>query len=661
MSEYQDQLTIHTQSWPSGRIFLLVGGAVCLAITFFLYSALQPNEILFAFLVLLLSIVAFGIVGVWHHKWLNGLGRWAQRVSGLTAAQLTLLYLALPLGIVAKLLSGEELLARYWYLSLFCWLIAIAFVWWSGRELQPAVPSTQQAHENARLFTRTDMLSVAGLLVAALFVRATFLDLYPTTISGDEGSSGLAAVEYGTNTANNLFITGWFSFPSFYFAVQNIGIEIWGQTVQGLRIMSAIAGALTVVALYGAARVMFDRTTAVVAALLLTSAHHHIHFSRIGLNNIWDGLFVSLVLMMLWQGWQSGRRQAYVLCGLILGLSQYFYGSMRILPVVILIWAGFAWLVQGEKFKQQFPNFVLTAYASLIVFLPLALFFWNHPDVFRAPLSRVSIFGGWLEREAVLLNTSMLDVYLNQLSLSAQGIFLEPLRMWYTPNMAMLFPIEAILFLGGIFLVFRRPSLAKTLIFLVLIGNILTMSLTNDVPAAQRYMLAPPMVMMFIALSLTSLMEALRARLDGHQYAPLFVTLIATVMLMALNLNFYFFQVYEDFTLGGINTEVATKIALRLQPEDDPNLTVHFAGAPRMFYTSHSTIPFLVSDATGIDIEEPLTAAPEEPLAGENIFVFLPERQDDLTYVQQSYPNGQVEEFFNEKNELLFLLYTVQK
>jgi hypothetical protein len=196
---------------------------------------------------------------------------------------------------------------------------------------------------------------------------------------------------------------------------------------------------------------------------------------------------------------------------------------------------------------------------------------------------------------------------------------------------------------------------------MVIVGNVLTMSLTNDVPAAQRYMLVPPVVMIFVALPIGRFKQFLQSRPTAGRYGPLFVSLILLVILMAINLNFYFFTVYDDFVLGGPNTEVATKLAYYLQEEDLDEATVHFAGLPRMWFDSHATIPFLVPDVTGRDIDPPLTAPPQELLSGPNVFVFLPERIEELSFVIQAYPDGRYEELFDSRRNLLFGVYVVDE
>ncbi len=85
-------------------------------------------------------------------------------------------------------------------------------------------------------------------------------------------------------------------------------------------------------------RALFDEWTGVFAGLLLAGSHFHIHYSRLGLNQSFDGLAYTAVLAALYVGWKQNRRSAFLLAGLGLGLSQYFYMSARALLVLVLAW-----------------------------------------------------------------------------------------------------------------------------------------------------------------------------------------------------------------------------------------------------------------------------------------------------------------------------------
>lgn len=134
------------------------------------------------------------------------------------------------------------------------------------------------------------------------------------------------------------------AFPYLYPYLQALMIEQFGRDLTGLRIISAVFGALTVPALYLLAKHLFDRPTAVIAALLLTTFPPHLQFSRIGLNNIADPLFGVLAMGFLVRGVRTGQRNDFVYGGAALGLTQYFYEGGRLLyPAVIALWL--AWLL----------------------------------------------------------------------------------------------------------------------------------------------------------------------------------------------------------------------------------------------------------------------------------------------------------------------------
>ncbi len=93
---------------------------------------------------------------------------------------------------------------------------------------------------------------------------------------------------------------------------------------------------------------MFGKRTAWFTAVFLSAFHFHIHFSRIGLNNIWDGFWYVVTIGALWYGWEKDRRNAYILAGLSLGISQYFYSSSRTILALILAWVILAAILRSS-------------------------------------------------------------------------------------------------------------------------------------------------------------------------------------------------------------------------------------------------------------------------------------------------------------------------
>ncbi|MEZ4517159.1 MAG: glycosyltransferase family 39 protein [Chloroflexota bacterium] len=400
---------------PARRVAtpLLVGGLLLLVATQLTLRATPVEERSGLFLLTLLGgiVMLLGVQTFMRGRvpgWLSGILDRIAAFLRVDQGQAVMLLLSLPFAWLGRLAAGDGLLAYQPVVAVLSWLLAIALA------IAGSVSRETSAAAPRRSFDRWDWLLMGGLFVVALILRGVATAQFPNTFSGDEGSAGLFGVMLLNGQVNNPFTVGWFSFPSLYFAVQSIAIGLGGQTVEAVRVTSAIAGALSVIAVYALARSMFDRTTAVLAAAYLAASHYHIHMSRIALNNVWDGLFGTLAILGLWAGWKTGRRSAFILSGLALGIGQYFYVAIRMLPVIFLIWSAVAWWRQRAQFRLRLPGLVVAALIALVVFLPLGLFFAEKPDEFQAPLNRVTIFGDWLEGELSRGDRSTAEIIADQ-------------------------------------------------------------------------------------------------------------------------------------------------------------------------------------------------------------------------------------------------------
>jgi len=642
-----------------GVAWLLVGGGLLLIILSQVAGrAALPGERLPSFLLLIVGglLLLIGVQSMMRSRLPGWMERPLARLAlflRVTPAQVVLLGLALSLSILARQAAGDGILAHQAITAIFAWLLAIAFV----------IAGSVNRHEGDPAqkldITRRDVVLSLALFALAMVLRAIAMTRFPDTYSGDEGSAGLFAVELLTGKANNLFGVGWFSFPALYFTVQSAAIAVLGQTIEAVRLTSTLAGGLTVVALYWLGRAMFDRTTALLAAFYLATAHYHIHMSRIALNNVWDGLFGTLAIFGLWYGWRSGRRSAFILCGLALGLGQYFYVTIRTLPILFLIWSAVAFWRQRAQFRQRFHGLVLATLVALVLYLPLGLFFLDNPDEFQAPLNRVSIFGEWLENELSLGQRTTGEIILDQAIAGILGYTHEPLRLLYNPGSPLLLAGAAVLFVLGVLWALLNFDLRYLLMILPLLAAVAANAISQDSPASQRYILAMPVVALFIALPLAQAVEWLRGQYPRARYAIVTAAFVLLALVAVVDVNYYFNRVYDNYVLGGLNTEVATEVAYFLRDKEPAVQDVYFFGFPRMGYYSLSTIPFLAPMKKGIDITEPLSVPPDFPLSGPTLFIFLPERINELNLVRARYPVGEYQEFYSDKGELLFAAYEV--
>jgi hypothetical protein len=172
---------------------------------------------------------------------------------GVQPAQLLLIADGLILTLASRAASGDAALNAS-PLATPLWLIGIVLVCAGCWTRTPARP--------AEHWPWGEIALVALLTLLALIVRAWHIGSMPYVLSGDEGSAGLTAWEFRTGARDNLLSLGWFSFPALYFGLLSVSQAFFGRTAEAIRLVSALAGALTIPALYWVARPMFGRPAA---------------------------------------------------------------------------------------------------------------------------------------------------------------------------------------------------------------------------------------------------------------------------------------------------------------------------------------------------------------------------------------------------------------
>jgi len=570
---------------------------------------------------------------------------------GVKGWQKICLAVSVCLAFVAAAAAGYAPIMKYPYLSVLAWLGAIIL----------AIVGGWKNNTSQRGFDKWEIILFLAFTIAAFAIRAVNVANNPNVLTGDEASSGLSAVLFIQGKMNNIFTMGWFSFPSFFNFLQSLSIRLFGQTTEALRLLSVLAGALTVGAVFLFGSKLFNRWAGVFAALFLLTFHYHNHFSRIGLNNIWDGLWFVVVLGLLWYGWEKEDRLSFLLCGLCLGLAQYFYVSSRVLlllvPLIILILG----LVDREKASKRLADIILLAVVSLVVVLPSMFFFVQFPLEYYAPIERVTIFANnWMTLRMQQTVQSPLLIILDQMRLSLTGLFSLPLLgPWYEPTTPLLRPISAFLFFLGLFWLLLKWRVNRTYILILWIGVIVLMGgLSENTPAAHRYIAIAPVVALTIGFGLAELGGFLGKARPRYTHW-IFATLLTILIVFGVDeLKFYYSDYSKRAELGGDNGLVAQRLADYLQTKDS-SWRVAFFGFPRMGYYSYSTLPYLAPNITGVDLNSPWGSPDNPPVTGGHlIFVFLPKHEEDLKAVQAAYPNGRLHEE-KYKNRTLYWLYEV--
>lgn len=545
------------------------------------------------------------------------------------------------------------------------WLIAIG-----GAALAVAWPLERP--RRAAWTWVTERLGWIGLVAAVTLLAAPLRlwrpDRYPLPFTGDEGSFAMSAREVLEGRIQNPFGTGWFAHPSLFFYLQAWSIELFGNDVAGVRMLSGLLGVAAVVAVMLYARHAFGPFEAAVAGVLMATLHHHLFLSRTALNNVGDSLFLPLVLLLTDWGVLGRRRLASLAAGLVIGLSQYFYFGSRLLPLIAVAMIGGGVLfghvaeraTMATRARMIAPYAVLMVAGAAVTLMPYLAYYADHSVDANARINSVSIFAsGWLDAEAARTGRSSLDILATRIWDAALLPFHGHVQGFYRPSppyagapLALPVAIGLGLTLAGFR---RRRYLGLAVAFAaVTVG----LAITEGYPfQAHRYSGA---VALFCVLAAVGFGAAARiavrlARVDRSVVAA--VIGVAVGLIGAWNYDFFFRDPNQVALYSDPNTQTAFWLAGEVKAAG-PGVTVYFAGPPVMWYDGFASIRFIAPDATGISLDEPLTAAgPPPEVTGPTIFVFLPHRLDELAIVRGWFPGGVEREVANDKGMLLYVEY----
>lgn len=595
-------------------------------------------------------------------------------------APLVLLAVGLFFSSLAALWSRDRALDQSTYDVVVFWALGVAMV--GAAALWPFARLSSLGHEWRTRWpgilraTWPEAIALAGVTVLAFLLRAVALDHIPFTVGGDEAWHGLLARQVLNGQLRNPFSMGYMSMPTAFYWPVAWCLKLLGDNLIGLRFPAALIGTLTVPTLYLFVRDLWGRRTAFLSAWLLATYDYHLHYSRLGANNIWDPL---LVILALWALDRGLRRRAkpgemppvhdLLWAGLVTGLGVYFYTSARLLPLLMALYILYVQLRRGPTGQQGEPGRSVLGWqvgifclAFLITAAPMLSYAVTHPNEWNARINQVGIIqSGWLAREPGVTGKSTAQILAEQLLRAAGAFHVFPDRtVWYGADRPLLGPLAGLLAVLGI--AWAGIHWRDRRYFLVLIwfwSVIITGGmLTESPPSSQRLVIAIPVVVLLVVFGLEQSMEMGWYLLNlNRKWKP--VPLILVGLILALSsVRFYFVEFTPQRRYGGENGDTATLIGHYLHGLQG-RYRAYFLGAPRIYW-SFGTMEFLAPNVSGQDVIEPLTAPPDFVDADQPaIFIVLPERAGELVWVQQAFPDGRIVELRDEQGRVRCILYQV--
>lgn len=159
--------------------------------------------------------------------------------------------------------------------------------------------------------------------------------------------------------------------PLLYYQMLNVWMDLFGQGVATVRLLSVLLGVATVGVVFGLARDWFDERTATVAGLIAAVAPFHVQYSQETRMYALLALLLLLATWVYWRAWMHRHAGYWLAFGVLAGASMH----VQQLASMYLLALGLLPLLRRDRVRIIYTG--LAAGLALAIYLPWML---NLPD-----------------------------------------------------------------------------------------------------------------------------------------------------------------------------------------------------------------------------------------------------------------------------------------
>ncbi len=396
--------------------------------------------------------------------------------------------------------------------------------------------------------------TVIGIVVVASLARLLALDSVPYGINADEGDMGALSIQIvrGINT-DSIFSAGWYYMSVLYFWLMAGVMQIFGVGFVQARLFSAFTGIITVAVITWIGMRHFGWRVGVMAGGLMALLGVALQFSRETSDSGPTAMLWAISAALFLEAARTGRLWAWVGAGLSGGLSIYFYPTGRLWAVVAVGYCVYLFIHGlGGRRWAILGGSMLAGLASIFAVAPFMINALHDINTLIQRAAGTSIFNGD--------NPTRLNYYqpgwsiwqlLREQVIHSIGIFnnlTDGNGFWPTqqPLMSGALAVFTLIGLGWVSIRIRDPRFVMlSLWFWVgFVGVIVTV----ETPDLQRMATAVPVLALFVALVLDSMIRRVAALVQGVNIqwarsvpiAATAVSLVVVALLMAEQGRFYF-------------------------------------------------------------------------------------------------------------------------
>ncbi|MCH8309903.1 MAG: glycosyltransferase family 39 protein, partial [Chloroflexi bacterium] len=235
-------------------------------------------------------------------------------------------------------------------------------------------------------------LVLAGILVLGAGLRLYNLDDLPAGLWFDEADNLFQAREIVRDPGNMKVYVPSTNLPSMFLMPIAVVVKLAGVAITTGRLVSVAFGLLGIVAVFLFVRFILGSWTGLTAAFLVTVMRWDINWSRIGMHGITAPLFAALTAYLTLRALRNGRVSDYGFAGASLGLSMWFYTSLRMFPLVVGFLLLHHLIFQRPALRGYVGRVAIMALVSLVVAAPIIQVAIDDSELFFARTSTTSVF-----------------------------------------------------------------------------------------------------------------------------------------------------------------------------------------------------------------------------------------------------------------------------
>lgn len=238
-------------------------------------------------------------------------------------------------------------------------------------------------------------LSLLAILAIALLLRFVNLDGQPAGLWRDESRHGMQALRIWSDPSYRpIYVVEGADLPALLFYLMAPVLGLLGPHAWSVRLVSALAGALTPLALFWAGAPLVGRRAALIAAALLAWASWGLSMSRWAFPATLDHLLVLTAVGLIWRCAPSSGPRAVAgmgLAGLLGGLAVYAYHTGRVAPLALVAVAAIRLGPSAAAWRRAAPGLAAAAMVGALVIAPLAAFILGDLEGYNRRVGTVSI------------------------------------------------------------------------------------------------------------------------------------------------------------------------------------------------------------------------------------------------------------------------------